>query len=611
MGRRLRLAALAAWFGSAAAAQEPPTFARDVAPIVHRACAPCHRPGQPAPFQLLTYADVFKKRSFVADVTARRYMPPWQPTAGDFVGDRRLGDAEIATLLRWVDAGAPRGDEAVEPAPPKFAGGWQLGEPDLVLTMPDELQVPADGPDLVRNFVVPAGVGRLRYVAALEIRPGNRAVHHAVLGVDRTAESRRRDERDAEPGFAGMSLGAAAPPDGHFLGWTPGKSVRRASPGMAWRLWPGDDLVLQLHAVPVGKPERVRPQIGLWFTDEPTRTVYDLVTLFSEAIDIAPGQRDFVLEDHLVLPVAVTLHALYPHAHYVCRRMRGNATLPGGEVRTLFAIDAWDFDWQDDYELREPMALPAGTRLAIDYRYDNSEHNPNNPLRPLRRVRFGQESADEMGTLTLSLTLRDPADRPALQRAIVDRELEKVPGAWNLLVRKARLERERGQLDAAALALARAREISPGAADVFVELGLLAEQRGRLDEAGAHYREALQLDPGLGIAHLQLGAIRGRAGDSAAALSHFTAAVAALPNSPLAHNNLATAYFAEGRLDRAELHYRRAVALDPDYFNAWFNLGRVLLGLRRMDDARAALERAAALRPDSAPVRELLQRLGG
>ena len=165
--------------------------------------------------------------------------------------------------------------------------------------MQDVLAVPASGPDVVRNFVVPIEVERMRYVAAVEIRPGNAAVHHAVLAVDRTSQSRAAAQQDQQPGFPGMTLGAAMPPDGHFMGWTPGKSVRRAEAGLAWRLYPGDDFVLQLHAVPVGKVEQVQPEIGIWFTDQPTRMVYDLLMLFSEEIDIAPGDDDFVLRDHL------------------------------------------------------------------------------------------------------------------------------------------------------------------------------------------------------------------------------------------------------------------------------------------------------------------------
>lgn len=576
---------------------------------MYRSCTPCHRPGQPAPFSLQSYEDFYKKREFALELIESGYMPPWQPTHGEFVGDRRLAKDEIATIQRWVAAGAPRGDQATEPKAPVFDGGWQLGQPDVIVRMPDVLNVPAAGPDIVRNFVVPIAIERTRFVSAIEIRPGNRAVHHAVLAVDRTRRSRLADAADTEPGFGGMTLGEAVPPDGHFLGWTPGKAVAHCADGMAWRLYPGDDLVLQLHAVPVGKPEQVQPEIGIWFTDTPTQVVFDLVTLFSEQIDVAPGVADFVMRDHLVLPVPMTLHALYPHAHYVCRRMRATATLPDGSQRVLFAIDNWDFDWQDDYRLRTPMLLPAGTRLAIEYVYDNSEQNPNNPIRPLQRVKFGQESADEMGTCTFSLTLQDAGDRAKLSMATTERDLEKLPDAWNLLLRKGQLLRERGDFDAAGKCIERAAQISPGAAAVWFERGMLAESTHQLQRAVESYQRALSLDKSHAMANMQLGTLFGRAGKDALALQHFAAAVEALPNSPRAHNNFATANFAANQLDVAERHYRRAVELAPNYFNAQFNLVRVLIGMGRKTAAKKELLRALELRPGEPALKQLAEQV--
>ena len=592
-------------------AAQTPTWADGVAAIVHRSCTPCHRPGQPAPFSLRTFEDVFKKRSFVVEVIEDGYMPPWQPSHGDFVGDRRLAAADIATLKAWVAAGAPRGDRDGEPDPPRYVSGWQLGTPDLVLEMPDVLEVPASGPDIVRNFVVPVALDRRRFVAAVEIIPGNPAVHHAVLGVDRTRSSRREDARDEAAGFPGMTLGGASPPDGHFLGWTPGKSVRRSADGMSWRLSPGDDFVLQLHAVPVGKVERVRPKIGVWFTDQPMRQPYEMVMLFSEEIDIPPGEDGFVVRDHLVLPVPVTLHAIYPHAHYICRSMQATATLPDGSTQRLFEIDDWDFDWQDDYRYVQPLRLPAGTRVAMEYVYDNSDANDNNPNRPLRRVRFGAESADEMATLTFSLTVQNVADRDALALASVDRDLEKLPRAWNLLMRKSRLERARGNWAVAQRCIDQACQISPGAPDVWFERGVLASMRQQPQRAERDLRRALELDPDHAMAHMQLGTICGRRGDDAGALRHFSAAVQALPNAPEAHQNFATANFASGRLDVAARHYRIALKIDDQYFNAQFNLGRVLLAQGRLVEAKRALQRAAELRPGLKVVTDLLKQVGG
>jgi Flp pilus assembly protein TadD len=584
-----------------------PTFARDIAPIVYGSCTPCHRPGTSAPFVLLGYDDVRKKRKQIVEVTQQKRMPPWLPVQGDFEDDRRLTPEAIELLRRWDEAGALRGEPADEPPVPQFAAGWQLREPDVVLRAP-EIAVPAAGPDQFRNLVIPVDAGRLRFVEAVEIRPGSRAVHHAILGTDPTRESRRLDALDAEPGFPGMSLGGGGPPDGHFVGWTPGKRVRRCAPGMAWRLWPGHDLVLQLHLTPTGKAETVRCEIGLHFTDVPTAIEPVILALFSEQIDIAPGVADFMLRDHVDVPVPVTVHAIYPHAHYTCRRMRGFATLPDRTQRVLFAIDAWDFDWQDDYRFREPIVLPAGTRIGIEYVYDNSEGNPNRPGPP-RRVKFGQQSTDEMGTLTLTVTTQNRDQRLELERAATLRDLEKVGNAWNVWLRLAGVERERRDLPAAMAAARRARDLEPGLGQPWLELGMCHELSQQIDEAVRDYEQALARDPALGLAHAQLGTIDARAGRTEAAIARFEQALATHPNMPALHQNLATACFTLDRLALAETHYRRALELDPRYFNAQFGLGRVLAKVGKRDEARAALQRAEALRPGDAAVAQALREL--
>jgi tetratricopeptide (TPR) repeat protein len=590
------------------AAVARPTFARDVAPILYASCSPCHRPGEPAPFPLLGYDDAFRKRAQIARVTGERVMPPWLPTHGEFRDDRRLPTAAIDTIANWVAAGAPRGDVAMEPPPPQFATGWQLREPDLVLEAP-ELRVPASGPNLFRNLVVPLPLAKLRHVEAVEIRPDSPAVHHAVLAADQTRESRRLDARDEEPGFPGMLMGLARPPDGHFLGWTPGKRVHVEAPGFAFRLWPGSDLVLQLHLVPTGKPETVRARIGFWFTDTPTAVEFHPLALFSEAIDIAPGEADFVLRDDITVPVPITIHAIYPHAHYLCRRMRGTATLPDGSVELLFAIDAWDFDWQDDYRYRSPIRLPAGTRLAIEYRFDNSEANPANPHRPPRRVRFGQQSTDEMGTLTLSLVLDSREHRQQLAEASARRDLEKRDWDHALWLRLAVVLREGNRVPEALDAVRQALRREADFADARCELGVCLEIAGKTDDAEASYREAIRLEPDHALARMHLGGILGRSGRTAEAIEQLGRATALLPNHARLRNNYATALFAAGRIEAAAGQYEVAVRLDESSFNAQFNFGRVLAQLGRKAAAKAALERASKLRPGDPAVAQALLEL--
>src|SRR5262245_3480892 len=261
--------------------QEPdvPTFNRDIAPLVWDNCAPCHRPDGQAPFSLVTYADVRSHASQIVTATKNRQMPPWlpEPGYGSFEGERHLEPVEIARLERWVARGVPEGEASDRRSPPEWRRGWQLGEPDLVVGLPDAYTLAAGGGDVFRNFVIPIPLDASRYVHGMEVRPGARGVvHHATILIDRTRASRRLDAADPQPGYSGMFSESARNPESHALGWTPGRTPVLEPPGVAWRLDPSSDLVIQLHMIPSGKPETVRPSVGLFFaTAPPTRTPMD------------------------------------------------------------------------------------------------------------------------------------------------------------------------------------------------------------------------------------------------------------------------------------------------------------------------------------------------
>ena len=586
-----------------------PTYASNVASIIHASCTPCHRPGETAPFSLLSYEDSFKKRRQIARVAQRGIMPPWLPTHGDFLDDRSLAESEIAAITQWAEAGAPRGDPAAEPSPPRFTEGWQLGEPDLVVEAPQALEVPAEGPDQFRNLVIPVDVSQVRYVRAVEIRPGNPAVHHAILNVDGTRESRRLDALDDVPGFPGMSMGLSQAPDGHFLGWTPGNRTRINPPGMAWRLWPGNDLVLQLHLTPTGKPEQVRPRIGLYFTDTPTTIRPYAIVLSTQAIDIPAGESDYVLRDHLTLPVPITIESVYPHAHYLCRTMEATATTPGGESFCLFRIDAWDFDWQDDYRFRDPVALPAGTEVAFEYHYDNSAANVANPHSPPQRVTFGQKSTDEMGTLTLTAILASDDDRLLLRAATAQRDIEKRPWDWGSWLQLGVALRQSQQVEPAIRALREALRLRSDYPEALCELGICLYMAKDPTAAEQALREAIRIDPDQSVARMHLGEILARDDRPRQAIEQFRLALVMHPNHSQLHNNLATALFIENELDEAAHHYQKALGLQPGYFNAQFNLGRVLARMGKAAEARQALMLANELRPGHPGVREALGEL--
>jgi hypothetical protein len=416
----LAVAALAA-----TVSHTPVTFSRDIAPILYSHCARCHRPGEAAPFSLLSYADAARHAAQIAYVTQQHVMPPWkpQPGYGHFRGENRLTAAQIAAIQRWAAAGAPEGDPRGAPKPPQFTPGWQHGMPDLVVQMPKAADVPADGPDEYRCFVVPVPVTGERFIRAAEFRPGNPSVvHHALLFLDNTGAARRNGESYScfgTPGFLpGSGLG----------GWTPGSSPAEYPPDAPATLHPHTDLVIQLHLHPTGRPQQERSSVGLYFTDrKPTNHLMD-VALTSRAIDIPPGDAAYKVRDHFTMPVDVRMMGIIPHAHYICKDMKGWAILPDGRKQWLIWIRDWDFNWQEQYHYAEPFVLPEGTRVEMEFTYDNSEGNPRNPNHPPRRVRWGGGTTDEMAGLHLQVMPVRPDDAEELGRALWGKVMRSLGG---------------------------------------------------------------------------------------------------------------------------------------------------------------------------------------
>lgn len=410
-------------------APERPTFTEHVAGIVFRHCAECHRKGEIAPFPLTSYAEVRKRGRMIARVVRKRFMPPWHPVKGhgEFEGERRLSEREIETIRRWVRQGMPQGDPARLPPMPKYPEGWRLGPPDMVVEMPHGYEVPADGPDIYRNFVIPLDLDEDKWVTAIEVKPSARSVlHHVLFGIDTTGAARRADGRDGKPGFFGMggaqgrNLGTSTSGLG---GWAVGGLARHLPMGLARKLPKGADLVLQSHFHPSGKPTVEKTKLGLYFTDRPpSRTAIglQLPPMFGVAagIDIPPGEKRFTIRDSFVLPVDVQVLTVGGHAHYVCKEMQVFVTRPGGDRESIFWIDDWAFNWQNRYQYKRPVELPAGTEVEVQLVYDNSADNPNNPFDPPRRIRWGLQSTDEMGSVTLLLVAREEKDTRALRRAI-------------------------------------------------------------------------------------------------------------------------------------------------------------------------------------------------
>jgi Tfp pilus assembly protein PilF len=643
------------------AAARTATFNEDIAPILFDNCASCHRPiedppspkasagqaltsqraaaspkaGSPddplcvagAPFSVLDYGAVRRYARAISSAVQRRAMPPWlpEPGHGEFAGERRLRDDQIARIAKWVESGAPEGNPAQAPKPPTFSGGWQLGTPDLVLTPPEpyELQ-PFDSAqgkpgarDVFRNFVIPVPITATRYVRAVEFRADRpQVLHHADLAIDSGRVSRVLDRADPGPGFATMDTAQVY----NVYGWSPGKVPVMEPADNAWTLQPGTDFVLLLHMIAGATGETVQPSIGLFFSDTPPTRTPISVKLEAHGIAIPAGEPNYLVEDSYVLPVDVDAVSIYPHAHYLGKEMRGTATLPDGTQQDLLWIRRWDFRWQDRYRYRSPVFLPRGTRLSMRFTYDNSAANPNNRHDPPQRVRAGPRSIDEMGHLWIEVVPRRAEDaavlnadfvRRSMLAAIASAELDArnephVAAAHTVLATR---YLQAGRLADARAQLEEALRLDPSHAEAHSNLGTVLQAQGLLNEGMKHLRTAVELKPKDDSVRFNLGAGLLAVGQPDAAIREFQTAIALNPENADAHFNLGVILGPRNQLDDAIAHLRRAVEINPLNADAHHNLA-VAYGLqRRIDEGITAAQTAVRLKPGSAPAREQLQRL--
>ncbi len=517
-------------------------FSHEIAPIVFTHCSPCHRPNQAAPFPLLSYRDAQRHARELVEVTQSGYMPPWLPAAGfgHFVDERRLTGEEKGLIQQWVVEGAKEGNPGETPPPPNWPDGWYLGKPDLVVQMPSEYHLAPDGEDVYRNFVVPVDLPRDRYVRAFEFLPQNqRIVHHAFIKISPNQTARRR-EKDAEiPGFDGMDVPAETPP-GQFLAWQPGKIPAPGPSGLPWKLPAGGDLVLQVHMNKTGKPETLRSSVGLYFTDAPPTNACFKVELCSLAIDLPAGASNIVVSDTFTLPCEVDVLSVLPHAHFLAKKMKGWATRPDGTQEWLLWIPKWDFKWQGDYRYSTPVHLPVGTVLHMEFTYDNSEQNSQNPHHPPRRVTYGAQTSDEMAELWFQFLPRAEKDIAALEEANQGH-------LWRII------------RDRATHLLA----VEPNNPLAHVEMGKYLVTQRNLPAAVREFRRSIELRSDTDEAHFQLGMLLRFEGKTVEARRELQTAVRLNPENSMAFGHLGFVMAEMGELAEAERCFRKTLELDP------------------------------------------------
>jgi hypothetical protein len=382
-----------------APATAAPTYARDVAPIVQSKCEGCHRPGQIAPFSLTNYGEVRSFKTEIKRVVQARAMPPWSAVAGhgEFRNERRLTAAEIATITAWVDAGAPLGNRKHLPPPVAYTDEWAFGKPDLVLVPEEGYTLAGNGVDEYRCFVMPAGVDETRFIQAMEVRPGNRKiVHHVRAFADITGGARRMDAADPRPGFD-CSLNMSAPYKRVGIGgWAPGVVPEKQPDDIGVFLPARADIVMEVHYHRNGLKETDRSTLGIWLHKQRPRHVQRSMPVANLGIRIPAGAERHEERARWTVAKDILATSVMPHMHLLGAEMRVTATFPDGREQDLVWVNPYDFNWQTTYRFRQPIAMPRGTRIDVLAVYNNSESNPRNPGNPLKEIRWGEGTTEEM-----------------------------------------------------------------------------------------------------------------------------------------------------------------------------------------------------------------------
>ena len=362
------------------------TFAKDVAPILYSKCISCHRPGEVAPMSLQSYDEARPWAKAIKQKVAARQMPPWfaDPSVGTFANDARLTDKQIDTIAKWVDAGAPRGNPKDEPALPKLTEGWQLGEPDYIITLPT-VNIPAEGRDYFPTPNLTLDLPEDHWIRALEIRPGNRAVtHHSVIfAADLGAAGRGGLLNDASGALNVLGVWAVGTPPTVYPDGT-GRWVRK-----------GQMIRTNLHYHPNGTPQTDTTRIGLYFGKGELKKEVVSGVSGSLTLRIPAGAANHELRSTVIIDQDINIVSYFPHMHLRGKDMSLTALLPDGTRKPLLNVPAYDFNWQLFYYPKETVTLPKGTLVDLVAHYDNSAANRNNP-NPNKEVTFGEQSSDEM-----------------------------------------------------------------------------------------------------------------------------------------------------------------------------------------------------------------------
>jgi hypothetical protein len=387
-----------------------PTFAKDVAPIFYKNCVSCHRPGSVAPMSLITYEQARPWAKAIGEKVALGYMPPWHSveTRGTFLNDRRLTPEETDTILRWVAGGAPKGNARDLPPAPEFAEGWQIGKPDVVLSMSEPYAVPASGTIPYQYFKVPTNFTEDKWVQAIEVRPGQRSVVHHILVFSKVpGEGRRKDIITVVPQLPEQRPAAGEPDNnpGVLIATTaPGTNAMTFQPGTAMLIKAGSVLTFQVHYTANGTATEDRSSIGFVFAKQPPKEEVRTGAFFNPTLMIPAGDGNAEVDCVMEFKQDAHLWAIFPHTHLRGKSWAYRVVYPDGNSKVLLTVPKYDFNWQTYYILAEPVAMPKGTRIEAIAHYDNSKNNASNPD-PTKDVHWGDQTWQEMQYTGVAYTL--------------------------------------------------------------------------------------------------------------------------------------------------------------------------------------------------------------
>jgi hypothetical protein len=382
----------------------PPTFTKDVAPILQKHCQTCHRPGEAAPFSMLTFEQTKPWAPTIKMVVTQKIMPPWfaDPQYGHFSNERSLSVAEIRTLVNWVNAGAQKGAPEDMPTPVQnFVEGWGIPEPDVVFQLPKAFPVPASGVIDYQYVIVPTGFTEDKWVQMLEVRPTDRAVvHHIIAYLREPGSNYFKDQQKgvffvAPPPKVDEKTDTSALPSDFLVGYAPGQPAEILHPGEGKLIKAGSDIVFEVHYTPNGTPTTDQTKLGLVFAKTPPKDRVLTLSASNGTFKIPPGDPDYKVDATFEVRKDVTLVALHPHMHSRGKAFEYRLVFPDGKKETILSVPAFNWHWQLWYNLAEPIALPQGTKIECTAHFDNSPNNPENPD-PTKSVRWGQQSWDEM-----------------------------------------------------------------------------------------------------------------------------------------------------------------------------------------------------------------------